>query len=230
MRRLLVLLLVLLALAVAADRVTVRIAEASVAEQAQTSADLRTRPVVRLHGFPFLTQALRGRYGRIEFTATDVDRGGVHIERLDASLRDVQVPLSDALQGTVGAIPVGGIDATALVTYADLAHRSGIVGLSIAPAEGGVRVTGRVTVLGQSVRATALSRLSLRGNRIAVTARSLSVLGQSTPSLVNALAGMLDLLVPVGTLPYGLQLTDLRATPEGVLLTARSGPTVLSQE
>jgi hypothetical protein len=225
-----VVLLVLLALAVAADRVTVRIAQASVAEQAQTSADLRTRPVVRMRGFPFLTQAVRGRYGRIDVTAEDLDRGGVHVERLDATLHDVQVPLSDAIQGAVDAIPVGSIDATALVTYADLAHRSRVVGLTIEPAEGGVRVTGRVTVLGQSVRATALSRLSLRGDRIAVTARSLTVLGQSTPAVVNALAGVLDLLVPVGTLPYGLHLTDLRATAEGVLLTARSGPTVLSQQ
>jgi len=226
-RRLVVVLLVLVALAVVADRVTVRIAETAIARQAQTSADLGSRPEVRIHGFPFLTQATSGTYGRIDVTATDLDRGGVHVQELDATLHDVKVPLHDALHNEVGAIPVSGIDATALVTYADLAHRSGLTGVTITPIEDGVQVTARLTVLGQSVRASADSRLSLRGDRIAVTARSLRVLGQSSPALVNALAGRLDLLVPVGTLPYGLHLTGLDATPQGVRLTARSGPTVL---
>ncbi|HUR51655.1 MAG TPA: DUF2993 domain-containing protein [Mycobacteriales bacterium] len=229
MRRLVVVLLVLVALAVAADRVALHVAQVSVADQVRTSAELQTRPVVRVRGFPFLTQAAQGTYGRIDVTATDVDRGGVRVKRFEATLHDVEVPLSDALHGEVGAVPVGSIDATALVTYADLAHRSGLVGLTIEPAEGGVRVTSRLTVLGQTVRATALSRLSLRGSRIAVTARSLSVLGQSSPALVNALAGRLDLLVPVGELPYGLHLTSLRTTGGGVLLRARSGPTVLTR-
>lgn len=227
MRKLLVLLLVLLALAVVADRVTVRIAERAVSEQVQTGAELSTRPQVRMRGFPFLTQAADGRYGRIDVTAEDLDQGGVHLERLVAALHDVRVPLSDALHGEVGAIPVSGIDATALVTYVDLAHRSRLVGMTIRPAAGGVEVTARLTVLGRSVQATAMSSLSLRGGRIAVTARSLTVLGQSTPALVNALAGRLDLLVPVGTLPYGLHLTGVDATAAGVLLSARSGPTVL---
>jgi hypothetical protein len=226
-RRLVVFVLVLLALAVVGDRVTVRIAETAIARQAQTSADLRTRPQVHIRGFPFLTQAVNGSYSRIDVTATDLDRGGVHVKELDATLRDVKVPLDDAMHNEVGAIPVSGIDATALVTYADLAHRSGLAGVTITPAENGVTVTARITVLGQSVRASADSALSLRGDRIAVTARSLRVLGQSSPALVNALAGRLDLLVPVGTLPYGLHLTALEATPEGVRLTARSGPTVL---
>lgn len=228
MRRLVVVLLVLLALAVVTDRVLVRIAETGIAKQVQTSAELQTRPEVHVHGFPFLTQAADGRYSRIDVTATDLDRGGVHVKELDASLRGVQVPLSDALHNEVESIPVSSIDATALVTYADLAHRSGLAGVTITPSGDGVQVTARLTVLGQTVRATADSRLSLRGDRIAVTARSLRVLGQSSPALVNALAGRLDLLVPVGTLPYGLHLTALEATPAGVRLTARSGPTVLT--
>lgn len=228
MRRLVILLLVLAALAVAADRVGVRVAERTIAEQAQTSADLATRPTVRIHGFPFLTQALGGRYDRIEVTAQDLDRGGVRVSRLEASLRGVQVDLGDAVGGSVTSIPVEGLDATAVVTFADLAHRSRVVGLTIAPEGDLVRVTGRVTVLGQTVRASALSRVSLRGGRIAVTAQSVRVLGQSSPAVLRGLAGALDLLVPVGRLPYDLELTGLDVTPDGVQLEARSGPTVLS--
>jgi hypothetical protein len=227
-RRLVVLLLVLAALLAAADRYSVHLAERTVAKQAQVSADLRDQPTVTIHGFPFLTQAVRGRYQRIDVAATDLDRGGVRIARLDATLRGVQLPLSEALRGSVSSIAVESLDASAVVTFADLAHRSGVVGLTIEPEGKEVRVTGRVRVLGQTVRASALSRVTLRGGRIAVTARSVRVLGQTSPALVNALAGVLDLVVPVGRLPYGLALTGLSVTPQGVRLTARSGPTVLS--
>jgi hypothetical protein len=227
-RRLVLVLVVLVALLVVADRVTARLAERALAQQARESADLSSTPTVRVHGFPFLTQALRGKYGRIDLEATDLDRGGVRISRLTATVHGAGVPLTEALAGDVTSIPVAGLDATALVTFADLAHRSRLVGLSIVSEGDAVRVTGRVTVLGQTVRVSALSTVSLRTGRIAVTARSLKVLGQSTPGLVNALAGALDLLVPVGTLPYDLHLTGLGVTPDGLQLTARSGPTVLS--
>lgn len=228
MRRLVIALLVLAALLVVADRVTVRLAEQAVATQAQRNAGLSSAPTVKLRGFPFLTQALRGQYGRIDLQAEDLDRGGVRVSRLTATLHDARIPLSEALGGSVTSIPVAGLDATAIVTYADLAHRSSLMGVSIVPEGDAVRVTGRITVMGQAVRVSALSTVSLRTGRIAVTARSLRVLGQSSPQLVNALAGKLDLLVPVGNLPFDLHLTGLAVTPDGLQLVARSGPTVLS--
>jgi len=227
MRKLLVLLVVLLALAVAADRLGVRLAQTAIADQLQRSAGLTTKPTVTIDGVPFLTQALSGRYERIEVGATDLRRGGVHVTSLRADLTGLQVPLGEALRGDVTRIQVSGVTATALVTYADLAHSSGLVGVTITATDGEVKVTGRITVRGRSVTATALSRVALRGRNIAVTARSIRVLGQSSPALLNALTGRLDLLVPVGTLPYGLSLTGLSVTQEGLLLQANSGPTVL---
>lgn len=223
----LVLLVILAVAAVAADRVGVRVAEDQVAKQLQSSADLTSRPTVTIDGVPFLTQALAGRYDRIDVGATDLSRGGVHVTSLEAELTGVEVPLGDALRGDVSSIPVDAVTATALVTYADLAHSSGLVGVTITPVDGEVHVTGRVTVLGRSVTVTATSSVALRGRSIAVTARSLRVLGQTSPALLNALAGRLDLLVPVGTLPYDLRLTGLSVTQEGLLLQARSGRTVL---
>ena len=227
MRRLVVVLLVLTGLLVVLDRVALHLAEKSVAEQARTSAGLSTTPKVTAHGFPFLTQVLRGRYDRIDVQLTDLDRGGVRMKELDATLREARVPLSDVLSGKVDRIPVASLDATALVTFAELAHRSGIVGVSMEPEGDKVRVTGRVTVLGQSVRASALSRVTLKNGRIALKAVSFTLLGQSTPSLMSGLTGAFDVLVPVGTLPYDLTLTDLTVTQQGLRLVASSGPTVL---
>jgi hypothetical protein len=229
-RRLVIVLLVLLALLVVADRVALHVAETAVATQAREGADLTSTPTVKVRGFPFLTQALRGRFGRIDVTATDLDRGGVRVSSLKATFRDARIPLREALDGSVTSIPVGSLTATAVVTYADLAHRSRVVGLTIVPEGDALRVTGRVTMLGQTVQVSALSSVSLKRGRIAVTARSLRVLGQSTPGLVNALAGALDLLVPVGALPYDLKLTSLHVTAGGLQLEARSGPTVLTAD
>jgi len=103
----------------------------------------------------------------------------------------------------------------------------GLVGVTMTPREDGVEVRARISVLGMSVTATAVSSLSLKGRFIVVTARSLRALGQSSPAILNALTGRLDLRVPVGTLPYGLQLSGLHATSAGVVLDAKSGPTVL---
>jgi hypothetical protein len=228
-RRLVVVLLVVVGLLVVADRVALHLAERAVADQARTSAGLSTTPKVTAHGFPFLTQVLRGRYDRIDVELTDLDRGGVRMQELDATLREVKVPLGEALGGKVDSIPVGSLDATALVTYAELAHRSGIVGVSMQPEGDKVRVTGRVSFLGQTVRASALSRVSLRNGRIALKAVSFTILGQSTPSIA-ALTSALDVIVPVGTLPYDLELTDLKVLPEGLRLVARSGPTTLTPE
>jgi hypothetical protein len=226
-RKLLVALVVLALLVAALDRVALHLAETAVAQEARTSAGLQTTPTVRVHGFPFLTQALRGRYDRIDVHATDVQHEGVRVSRLDATLLGARVPLADALHRDVTSLPVAGLTASAWVTYADLATRSRLAGVTIEPVGDRVRVTGRVSVLGETVRATAVSRVSLRGSRIAVTATSVQVLDRQVPGAVSALAGALDLLVPVGRLPYDLRLTGLQVTSAGLRLSARSGPTVL---
>lgn len=228
MRRLVTALVVLAGLLVAADRVGVRVAEQVLAGRLKSSAHLTSTPTVRVRGVPFLTQALQGRYDEIDVTATGLDRGGVRVASLTAALHGVHVPLGEVLSGSVTSVPVDELTAQALVTYADLAHRSGLVGLTITPAGTLVHVTARITVLGQHFTATAVSSVALKGTSIVVTARSLRALGQSSPAILNALTGRLDLRVPVGTLPYGLRLTGLQVAPEGLLLQARSGPTVLT--
>ena len=62
MRRLLIVLVVLAALLVVADRVGVVVAENRLAGQIQQQLVLDSKPDVSIHGIPFLTQAIRGRY------------------------------------------------------------------------------------------------------------------------------------------------------------------------
>jgi hypothetical protein len=225
-RRIVTSLVVLLVLLGVGDRVSVALAERALAERI-TAEDGVGSASTKVRGFPFLTQAVRGRYDRVDVEARDIDRGGVRVAELDATLTGIQAPLGEVVRGEVTAVPVDDVRATALVTYLDLAHRSGLVGVAIEPLDGEVRVTGRVSVLGQQVTASATSRVTLRGDAVVVTARSIRVLGQSTPALVGALAGLLDLRVPVGRLPYGLRLTGVRATAGGLVLSAEAHDTVL---
>lgn len=234
MRKLVISLVVLLALLVAADRIGAAVASGVVADKLRTSGGLSAKPSVSIKGFPFLTQAIAGRYDRIEVSATGLSRGGVRLARLDVTVKGSRIGLRDALSGHVSSVPVEGLSATALVSYVDLLGRSKLVGATIEPfARGGelehvgVRVRGRVTVLGQTVMASTVSHVRLEGREIVVTATSVVVQGQSSPAVIKAIAGLLDLRVPVGTLPYGLMLTGVQPTAAGLLLSAKSGPTVL---
>ncbi len=224
MRKLLVTVTVLGALLVAADRVAVAVASGVVASELRTSGSLESDPSVAIKGFPFLTQALGGKYDRIELSATSLSRGGVRLARLDATIVGTRLPLADALGGAVSSVPVDGLSATALVTYADLAAMSKVPEIALAPVTGGVRVSGRLVILGRTVTASTVSTVRLERGDIVFTARSMAVDGRPVS---GAAAGLLDLRVPVGKLPYGLALTGVQITGPGLVLSARSGPTTL---
>ncbi|MCU1595272.1 MAG: hypothetical protein JWO12_2664 [Frankiales bacterium] len=227
MRRLLTAIVVVLVLLVVADRIAVAVTSSVIASRMQVSAGLSAKPSVSIKGFPFLTQAIGGRYEHVVVRTGSLAREGVRIAELDVSLTGVQIPLSEALSGSVGSVPVSGIAATATVTFADVAQKGSIAGISVTPLGSGVRVTGRVTVLGQSVTAATDSTVRLEGRTIVITAQRVSVLGQSSSLLNKALAGRFDFRVPVGTLPYGLHLSGVRPTTSGLVLAARAGATVI---
>lgn len=230
MRRLVGALVAVLLLLAVADRVGVVLASRVVASKLRTSASLAADPSVRIRGFPFLTQALSGRYDQIDVSTGSLARGGVRLSRLDVALRGVRLSLSQALSGNVSNVPVEGLTASAVVTYADVAAHGGLPGvtvLSVAPVGTHLRVTARLTVLGQVVTASSDSSVRLDGRSVVVTAEKVTVPGQPGGVLDTALAGRLDLRVPVGTLPYGLALTGVRVTPAGLVLAARAGATVI---
>ena len=227
MRRLLTALVVLLLLLVAADRIGVVVASRVVAAKLRASAALQTDPAVHIRGFPFLTQAVDGRYERIDVETGALRRGGVRLSTLDVSLQGMRLTLSQALSGNVSGVPVEGLSAKAIVTYADVARVGNLAGISVSPVGDLVRVTAQLTVMGQSVTATTSSSVRLSGRSIIITAQKVTVLGQSNATLDNALARRLDLRVPVGALPYGLALTGVDVTEQGLVLAARSGPTVI---
>jgi len=65
--------------------------------------------------------------------------------------------------------------------------------------------------------------VALRREDLLLTTDDVSVVGATS----SALAGALDVRVPLGRLPYGLRVTGVTVTPAGLFVSAWTGPTVL---
>ena len=210
----LVAVLVVLGLLVVADRVGESVAERTLADQLEQ--ELGSRPDVEIGGFPFLTQALRGRYEQLRADAPSAVQGGVTLHDVRSTLSGVHVPLSDAVRGDVTEVPVDALEASGTVSYDDLEVASGVDDVQLeADPGGGVRVTGSFRVLGGASRPSRSPTVTLDGDTLVVTAQPGR--GRHGRGAVSAaLQGRLDLRIPVPELPYGLQLSSVRTGPDGV--------------
>src|SRR5688500_5269799 len=78
---------------------------------------LQRAPEVDITGFPFLTQALGGRYDEVRISLTAAQLGQPEGTRADVALHGVEVPLSAVLAGSVREVPVERVDGTATLSY-----------------------------------------------------------------------------------------------------------------
>jgi LmeA-like phospholipid-binding len=227
MRALLVVALLLIGLVLVADRVAVGFAEDRVAEQVAEKGGLAGTPEVDIDGFPFLTQAVGGRYEEVRISLTAEQLGQPEGTRADVVLRGVEVPLSSVLAGSVQEVPVERIDGTATLSYALLSAQLGS-GTELEREGDGLRITRTVEVLGQQVRLTATGQVALDGNDLVVDVEEASGAGIDVPRfLLNRATDLLDLRYPVPALPFGLQLTGVRPAADGVDIRVEATDTVL---
>ena len=228
MRRLLIVLVVLAALLVAADRVGVVVAQNRLASEIQQQLELDAKPDVSIRGIPFLTQAIRGTYKDIRVQLPDVDAGDVQDLSVNARLQGAHVSLSDALGGKVDRIPVDQISGTLLIPYDQLARASGISGLTITREGDSLRLTGSVQVLGRPVKAEAVGRVEVNDGRIAINAEQAKVAGIPVPKAVlDEAARLLSFRVQPQNLPLNLRITAVHLTDTGLLVDAVSDDVVL---
>ena len=228
MRRLLIVLVVLAALLVAADRVGVVVAQNRLASEIQQQLELDAKPDVSIRGIPFLTQAIRGTYKDIRMQLPDVDAGDVQDLSVNARLQGAHVSLSDALGGNVDRIPVDQISGTLLIPYDQLARASGISALTITREGDSLRLTGSVQVLGRSIKAEAVGRVEVNDGRIAINAEQAKVAGIPVPTAVlDEAARLLSFRVQPQNLPLNLRITAVHLTDTGLLVDAVSDDVVL---
>jgi hypothetical protein len=224
---LVVLLVLLLGGAVVADRVGVGIAEDQVAQQIAERGGLAGTPDVDITGFPFLTQAVSGRYTDVRVSLTADQLGQPAGTRAQVSLRGVRIPLSDVLSGSVQEVPVDRIDGTATLSYALLAQQLG-GDTTVAPADGGLRITRTVSLLGYDFPVTGAGAVVLDGRDVVVDVQQAAAAGVDVPGFVlDRAADLLDFRYPVPALPFGLRLTSIDPGRGGVRVGVEARDTVL---
>jgi hypothetical protein len=226
-RALLVVLLLLGGLALAADRVAEAVAEDRVAQLVADRGGLAGEPAVEIGGFPFLTQALGGRYDDVRISLTGTDLGQPEGTSADVSLRGVEVALSDVLSGSVQQVPVQRVDGTATLSYALLAEQLG-PGTTVTRDGDGLRVQRTVEVAGVRVPLTATGTVSLDGDTLVVDVDAASGAGVGVPDvLVDQVSDALDLRYRIPALPFGLQVTGVAPADDGVRVAVEATDTVL---
>lgn len=231
---LVVLVIILAGLFIAVDRFAVGVAEQAMADSLRSSQQLPSAPGVRIEGFPFLTQAVRGRYDRVQLEIDGIEAaGGVRVQRLDARLEGVHVPLRDALRRQVERVPVD--RATAVATIGFDALRSAAarqldadqLRLDFAASgRNGLRVTGRYSGPAGPIGLDTVARLSVRGGRLRVSVPQARLESLPEP-LRPELARLLNLTLDLPDLPLGFRPVAVSVDPQGVSVRAAGRRVVL---
>ena len=133
MRGLLITLVVIVAVLVGVDFAARWVAEDRVAVALGEALDLPNPPEVDVRGFPFLTQALAGRYDDVGLSAPGIAYGELRDITLTADLEGVSVPLENLVNGQVRRIPAEQVTASARVNPTDLARLLDVGELTIEP-------------------------------------------------------------------------------------------------
>lgn len=113
-------------LLVAADFALAAAGEYQIAQRMREKLQLDEDPSVRINGFPFALQALRGDYKHVEIRAYGVpiknEQAGIDLRDLDveADLRHTRVELSDLLAGNVSKATIDEVDGSVKIKSLDL--------------------------------------------------------------------------------------------------------------
>ena len=235
---------VLGAAAVGVDYGAAALTESVVARQMRTQLALTDDPSVRVNNFPFLTQAISGRYKSVDVTADHIVVGPLHDVQVRSQLRDVSAPLSQMLgdgprtvtvREVEGTVRIGAPDVERLIREAgdvpvDKLYLDGIDadGLEKAVDDGAdpalksldpatvIRMGGTVDVLGQEQPVTIIAELQLADGRVQITPRDIR-LADEDAQLPVALQRTLSRLFTLTLDPGAL---PLQVTPTTVRATS----------
>jgi hypothetical protein len=225
--RALLVVLLLAGLLFAADRGAEAVAEDRVAQLVAERGGLAGEPAVEIGGFPFLTQALGGRYDDVRISLSAADLGQPEGTRADVSLQGVQVALSDVLSGSVQEVPVERVDGSVTLAYPLLAEQLG-PDTTLSRDGDGLRVETTVEIAGQTVSLTATGSVELDGDTLVVDVDDASAAGVDAPDVfVDRISDALDLRYRIPPLPFGLQVTGVAPADDGVRVRVEAADTVL---
>jgi hypothetical protein len=235
-----VLLVVLAALLVVADRVGANVAEQRIAEEVQKQLTARgvrsTPPEVSIGGFPFLTQVLAENYESIAIALRDVTaesgQGAIRLPRLDVEARDVTATI-DTIRTGQGDIVASTVEGTATVGYASVVELIDQQNLRLAERGGKLLANLPVELFGQQFTLTGEATIEAVEGKIRLRFQDLNAEGlpsnDAVRSAVNGYARDLSIDVALPPLPFGIALREVQPLPEGLAVTATADNVPLNQ-
>jgi len=188
-------------------------------------------PEVEIHGALFLPQVVRGVYDRVDVRVSGIESGPLQLQQVDAELHGVHLPFHDVLVRDPRRIIVESAVQRASLTYDDLDRYLEVTGrpLTVAPGRGGdVALTGTLEVLGQDVDASVDAALAARDGRLEVSPTQLRTGADGLDRASRLLLQQrLTFVVPLQSLPFGLEVTGIDVGEQGLLVHARGRGVVL---
>ncbi|MCM6772985.1 LmeA family phospholipid-binding protein [Nocardia sp. CDC159] len=131
MRKVIVGVLLVAALAVVADFTAAAYTEYRVSRALRAGGDLSADPEVTIHGFPFVVQAWRGDYRNVEIRAR-ANHPEIPGEILvESTLEGVRIPIDDLVDGKLRAVPVDRVAGRMRIDSLELGRLLNIPNLSL---------------------------------------------------------------------------------------------------
>ncbi|GLZ31445.1 hypothetical protein Lesp02_36330 [Lentzea sp. NBRC 105346] len=232
---LIITLIVLGVLLVGADFALAAAGEYQIAQKMREKLQLKEDPSVRINGFPFILQAVRGDYRHIRIQATGVpvkdEKNDIDIRDLDieANLLHTRIPLSDLLAGRTGNAVIDQVDGSVKVKALDLNRfingRTPFDKLSIEPdtrpavtttagekpsSTAPVKLSGTAALAGKQVVVTAFGVVAVVDGQLQVSVEDVQLDDMSLAQLIPALRDAMNIKVAPGALPFGVTPTAVQ--------------------
>jgi LmeA-like phospholipid-binding len=223
--------LIVLALSIAlADRICATLAERKASEY--LAEPFGHPPTVRVHGTPFLTQALRGRYRDVEVSGGGLQIGEMAGATLEAHLFNTLLPPRELLGGRTTQLRCDRVDGRIVLPYGEIARVSRIPGLTLTYERERLVASASLPVPGinQLARVSGQAVLTVHDGLVWLRVRGLSVAGISLPGLVvKQLMPSLNVPIPLPALPYGLRLDELKPVPSGLMVSGSADEVIFTR-
>jgi hypothetical protein len=181
MRKLLIFVLVLGALALAGDSILRGFAERKAADQLRTALSLSDTPSVGIGGWPFALRVLAQSFPSVDVTGRDVIIEGLTVATFDLRLRDVEFSGRDLLAGEARSIKIGAGRGSLRLTSEAISKRLGAENLPFELSIDGDQATVSSPQLGASVSAD----ISLSGRSLTIDPPGLDPVSLQLPQVAD---------------------------------------------
>ncbi len=215
----LVVLALLAAALVVADRVGESYASSLVAQQLTSQLRLSQSPKVDVTGTPFLTQWAFGKYREIDIAIPSVTAQNITVDDVNATVKDVHTKPFLTSSSDFGSATAGSVDLHGLVPFSAIPLPAGF---TVSASGSQLKVSGSVIVFGASVPVTAIEDVSLHGSTVSFNPTNVQAnAGGFQVDVSGTVTNQLAVSVDVSGLPFGVQVTSVAVDPSGLLATAQ---------